>query len=381
MDESDSWGSFTSRLERLGRRLIGDDFPSDPVGRTEAFDHLASQVLCWLSWGAGHADPSRPTFQRQNDLVTAWGGPNADNVYRHARIDPQYSYVIRGRMHACEEFVLAVREGFRHSDHPATLAELTASDIGIGPGDEFELLLGGDGSEPNRIPLPEGAIMCSIREYYFDWTPQEPATWTIERTGGSVAVVPPFADRLDEAIDLTERSLVYWNDYMRLARDRQEENTFGAKVDVPRGLQISQFLFCFCDLGPDEALVVECDRPDARYWSFQHYGLHFFRPLDISRQTSLNHRQMHEDADGKIRLVVSHSDPGVRNWMDTQGRRNVLLNYRHFWGSPLPNPRTRIVPADSVHDVLPSATPTIGSEERATALVRRAESLAWRFRT
>ena len=34
---------------------------------------------------SAHADPRAPAFQRQNDLFTQWGGPNADNVYRHAR--------------------------------------------------------------------------------------------------------------------------------------------------------------------------------------------------------------------------------------------------------------------------------------------------------
>ena len=120
-----------------------------------------------------------------------WGGPNADNVYRHARVDPGCTYRIRGRMNSCEEFALAIREGFRHTDTPATLTELTASDIGITAGTDFEILLGGEGDEPNRVPLPDGAIMCSIREYYFDWQPREPATFTIEYLGGEPVRPPP----------------------------------------------------------------------------------------------------------------------------------------------------------------------------------------------
>ena len=79
-----------------------------------------------------HADPRRPSFQRQNDLITQWGGPNADNVYRHARVEPGRRYRIRGRMHSCEEFILAVRAGFMHLPTWGTLFEITATDLGIG---------------------------------------------------------------------------------------------------------------------------------------------------------------------------------------------------------------------------------------------------------
>jgi hypothetical protein len=377
----DAWHELLHGLEALGHRLLADDFPGDPAGRDEAFRHLAQQALCWLEWSLGYGDPATPAFQRQNDLVTPWGGPNADNVYRHARVSPRHQYRIRGRMNSCEEFALAIREGFRHTERPATLAELTASDVGLGPDRDFELLLGGAGDEPNRVPLPDGAIMCSIREYYFDWQPREPATFTIECLTGERAPVPSYADSVHEALDLTERSLVFWNDYMNEARARQEDNSFGGKVDVPRGLQISQFGFCFFDLAPEEALVVECEVPDARYWSFMLYGMHFFRLLDMGRATSLNHTQAAVGPDGRLHLVVAHNDPGVPNWLDTTGRQVALLTYRHFWGSPISPPQTRVVPLAEVRDALPAGTPTVDAAARAAELRARREHLAWRFRT
>ena len=182
--ERAEWHQLLTGLDSLGAHIVSDAFPGPAIDSDEGFRHVAQQSLCWLSWALGHADPTSPAFQRQNDLVTMWGGPNADNVYRHAHVDPGCTYRIRGRMNSCEEFALAIREGFRHTEHPATLAELTASDIGITRDTDFEILLGGDGDEPNRIPLPDGSIMCSIREYYFDWEPREPATFTIEYLGG-----------------------------------------------------------------------------------------------------------------------------------------------------------------------------------------------------
>jgi hypothetical protein len=381
-DAAAAWRALTAGLDALATRLLADDFPSTPRGRDEAFRHLAQQATCWLTWAYGHGDPTAPAFQRQNDLVTQWGGPNADNTYRHARVDPGCEYRIHGRMHSCEDFVVAIRTGFRHTDSPATLVELTASEIGIGEGGEFEVLLGGTGAEPNRMALPEGAIMCSIREYYFDWRPAEPALFTIERLGGTPTRAPAtYPDAAAEALDLTERSIVFWNDYMISARERQVDNTFGARIDVPRGLQLQQFGFNFYDLAPDEALVLDFEMPDARYWSLQLYKLAWFTPYDIGRTTSLNHAQTATAPDGRVQVVVAHDDPGVPNWLDTQGRANGLVNLRHFWGTVLPRPVPTVVAAADVRAALPEGTPTVTPAERATTVRARRHHLAWRFRT
>ena len=153
-----AWRDFCRRLEAMGERVFSDDFPASPEARVAAIEHLAGQTLCWTGWSVFHADPRRPRFQRQNDLITPWGGPNADNVYRHARVDAARRYRIRGQMHSCEDFMLAVRMGFMHEPRWGTVVELAAHELGIGRGDEFELVVGGeDPGDPGGrwVPLPE----------------------------------------------------------------------------------------------------------------------------------------------------------------------------------------------------------------------------------
>src|SRR5438309_5540314 len=161
------------KIEELGEATLTDAYTGD---RQELLAHLGDQVVCWVGWYLFETDPARPFLARQNDLVTQYGGPNADNVYRHARIEPGRRYRITGRMHSCEEFLLAVRRGFMHEPAYGTVEFRTASDLGIGPGDDFELLLGGD----DGVPIADDATLVTIREYYFDWQPAEPATFVIE---------------------------------------------------------------------------------------------------------------------------------------------------------------------------------------------------------
>ena len=386
-DALERWQEFLGRLDDLGRAVTEAPFPTTDADHVEGLRHVALQTVNWLGWSVGHQDPRAPMFQRQNDLVLQWGGPNADNIYRHARVHPSLRYRIIGKMHSCEDFILAIRRNFMHMEGSGTIAELSAHDIGIGPGDDFEILLGGEGDEPNRVSLPDGALSVSIREYYFDWQPLEPATFTIACLDAD-APPGPFTDDalafgLDEAATHLHRSLTYWNQYMLDARAEQADNEFGGGYDVKRGLKAAKYAFCFFDLAPDEALVVDCDIPDSRYWSFHLYNLAWWEALEYAtRITSLNHTQARISADDRVRVVVAHEDPGVPNWLDTEGRREALLTLRWFWpnGEP-PEPQTRVVKLADVRAALPDDTPTVDAVGRRHEISARRHHLAWRFRT
>lgn len=386
--ERRAWSEFCARMDAVGASLGAEPFPNDPAVRAEGYDHLAEQVLCWLGWSIGFADADRPFFMRQNDLVTQWGGPNADNVYRHARIDPSKRYRIAGRMHSCEEFILAMRAGFMHQERWGTLAEHNGSDLGIDEGEEFEFFLGGDGTEPGWLPIPDGAVMCSIREYYFDWREDEPATFTIECLDGPSHLARKsdvdFAAKVADAAAGVERSMQYWNQYMIDERALRDDNSFKGSFALDKGLAAARYGFCFWDLGPDDALVVESAVPDARYWSVQLYPEGWFELADpVERITSLNHRQTRVSSDGRIRFVVSHRDPGVDNWLDAGGRRRGLVTLRWFWprGDVAPDPSAIVSSVDDVWSHLPSDTGRIDPLERAEVLTARRRHLGWRFRT
>ena len=223
-----AWRHFCSRIQALGEEVLTDDYRATPADRAEGVAHLADQVSCWLGWAIGHGDPTAPFFHRSNDLVTQWGGPNQDNAYHHARIDPERRYRIRGRMNSCEEFVLTLRAGFMHMPVWGTKETVSSHDRGIGRGDTFEILLGGDGSDPDWLPIPPEVTTASLREYYLDWAPEEPAVFTIE----CVDPVPPpprvdaehVAGQLAVALDQVENSIAYWNDYMHEHRAKGTDN-------------------------------------------------------------------------------------------------------------------------------------------------------------
>ncbi|MCB0994949.1 MAG: DUF1214 domain-containing protein [Acidimicrobiales bacterium] len=385
-----AWTRWLERLGELGTEVLGAPHPAEGDQVLDNLEHLADQVVAWTSWEVLHADPTRPFFQRHNDLVTQWGGPNADNVYRHARIDARHRYRIRGRMHGCDEFLMALRAGFMHRDTWGTLATVTASERGIGRGDEFELLLGGD--DPDAIPIPEGAIMASFREYYLDWRAEEPAVITIEcldpegpASADAALTDATLARRIDEAAAEITESVQRWNDYMIEHRAERVDNSFDKQAHtVAKGLPMARYEFCFWDLAPDQALVIEADIPAARYWSAQLYMSGTFELVDpYGHITSRNHNQTVVSSDSRVRWVLSHRDPGVANWLDAAGRRNGLLTLRWFWptGEAGMTPTTQVVALEDVAGTLPPDTISVSAEERAAELASRQDHLRWRFRT
>jgi hypothetical protein len=374
-----AWTNACERLAAVGNR---DDL--DSVARTRWIEHAADQAVAWLSWEVLHADPSRPFFHRQNDLITQWGGPNADNVYRHARIEPGRRYRIRGHMHSCQEFLLAIRSGFMHRPKWGTLEQFTATEHGFRAGEDFDVILGSDG--PDAVPIPDEAIMVSIREYYFDWISAEPATFTIECLDPDPEVDQPgLENRLEEALNEVEESIDYWDKYLANNRAKRTDNSFALDtVTVAKGLSNARYEFCFWDLEPDQALLVEWAEPKARYWSAQLYELDTFELIDPwGRISSRNQTQTVVSDDGRVRWIVAHEDPGHANWLDTAGRRSGLCTVRWFWptGDSSATPTTRVVEIDDLVDELPEEQSWVDPEGRDIELAGRQAHLRWRFRT
>ena len=86
--------------------------------------------------------------------------------------------------------------------------------------------------------------------------------------------------------------------------------------------------------------------------------------------------------DGRLRVVVAHQDPGVPNWLDTEGRREALLTLRWFWPTgDAPAPVARVVKLDEILGALPDDTPKIDADARREEIRRRRDHIAWRFRS
>ena len=97
--------------------------------------------------------------------------------------------------------------------------------------------------------------------------------------------------------------------------------------------------------------------------------------------TSLNHRQVQANADGTVRIVVANTDPGVANWLDTEGRAEVLATIRWFRPAAQPTVHAQVVPRAQLAEYLPGDTTAVDVQARRDEIARRAAHTAWRYRS
>jgi hypothetical protein len=263
------------------------------------------------------------------------------------------------------------------------------SDAGYGPGDDIEIHLGGDDPADGTpwLPLPDGATMLNIREYYWTWSAAEPAVMTIHRLDTAGTSPEPLtgagvAAMFDEAADIVEASMRYWAGWMAGERDLVGVNAIGAPVPASGGSSFIRYGFGFYDLADDEVFLIETDVADCAYWDIQLYTSEWFESPDFSnRVTSLNHTQARLSSDGRFRAVIAHTDPGVPNWLDTSGRPTGMVTYRWIRGRDAPAATGRVVRRADLTDMLPADTPPVTPAERAAEIAARQEHVAWRYRS
>jgi hypothetical protein len=106
-------------------------------------------------------------------------------------------------------------------------------------------------------------------------------------------------------------------------------------------------------LGADEALVLDGTITDCAFANVALWN-RFMQTLDYrSHRTSLNRSQLELGPDGSYRVVVAHRDPGVANWLDTEGHEIGVVFWRFFLADDSPGPITsRVVPVDEVASLL-----------------------------
>lgn len=147
-----AWSDFCTRLAALGQTL-----PEDPAARADGVRHLARQVVMALQGHLEHGDPAHPSFHRYEEPWVQWGGPNPDNVYLRAPIDPAATYRLWGDVTGVREAIVSLVEGDMHLGAFGVWSEKTLSELTVGDDGLLEVWISpdehpGTGWPPTRAP-------------------------------------------------------------------------------------------------------------------------------------------------------------------------------------------------------------------------------------
>jgi hypothetical protein len=381
----DAWASWCARLAMLGPVLAGDRFPQDDVGRAEGFRHLARQVVIALQGELEHGDPVHPSFHRYEEPWAQWGGPNPDNVYCRAPIEPAGTYRVRADVTGVRQLIVSLVDGDMHLDRYGVFGERTLDDLHVGDAGLLDLRIAPDEQPGNWIRTDPAARYLLIRQFQMDWEHDAIARFTIERLderGAEPATPDPHAVAvaLDRATRWVERSLEYWAEYVERSRSGLPHNGFVPPSTPPGGAPNIAYGAGWWELGPEEALLVTTDVPDADYWGWTLHSRFWLDSGDFAdRPTSVNAAQAHVDDDGRVRIVVAGRDPGTANWIDVGHRPEGLLVYRYVGARTRPVPSGEVVPVAEVRRRVPATHPVVDAAARRAELSHRSAAVRRRY--
>ncbi len=333
----------------------------------EGYDYLAGSIQgsLHLAWAYQR---DFPYFVQSTGPYTKMGLDNPDTIYLHAYLREDAEYVVSGVRGSTRDLSFQVLNGdYSPVEVPDSLTAFDDRELEIAPDGSFELRFAPDrsGSRPGYFTLGPGSAMLIVREVYSDWATEKRGTLRIQRAD-KTGQAPPAPDEALLAkrygvagkILLSRlRTFLAFPDWFYL---NEPVNTMTPPRRTPGGLA-SQFSSAgHFDLAPDQAMIVtvpDAGRDLAPYQGIQ-LGSMWYISLDyINHQTSLTADQARMDPDGKLRFVITDTDPGVANWLELTGRRRGYVQIR--WQrlaadlGPEHGPEVQVVPADSLPHVLP----------------------------
>ncbi len=335
----EAWQSLVDSLAEAGRRMDEATRELSAEERADGFRALARALSNQL--GRLEVDDASPELAPFNLWRHKFYMDNPDCLYWVAEVARGGCYRIDGNARHAVFTSVNVYAG--SSLQAQTVARITSDELACDEQGNFQLTLGGDrhAASGQWVDIPEGANLVWVRQFY-DHPEQMDGSCTITRidpvSAPPIVQVDRFAKRLSStAATLGQSSRVLARGAKGTAEApnaiREWAEMQGGAVYTEPGIHYQRGAW---QLEPGQALVIEGAPVPARHWSVLLYS-RFLNSLDYRNRTvSLTGPRIDLDGTGRFRIVLAGEDPGVPNWLDTEGRP-----YGHFvirWLQPSETP-------------------------------------------
>ena len=355
-----SWNEFCDSLKAAGAALNFPGAPRDPFSQAEGYRYLSRLARAGLTAFVEHADPNAPVLHRVVDETTKLGADNPDNFYLTAALDGNYEYTITGRRNNIAYLSFGTQSGnYGQGGGLPPTGYIESDEIEMDPDGCFELVLSSTPQGTNWLPMTSETGTLVVRQTFGDRTTETPADLTIERIN-----CPPDQRRpshltaraLDEGLKkagalVMGAPLLFAKWARDFSKHSNELPMFDPDVSLAAGGDPNiTYYHSHWALAPDEALLIEATPPECEHWNFQ-LNNYWMESLDYRHFTIHTNKHLaHCDADGSVRLIVAHKDPGLPNWIDTAGHTSGTMCFRWVRAAEHPQPGCRVVKLSSLQD-------------------------------
>ena len=214
---------------------------------------------------------------------------------------------------------------------------IEAGEIEMDPDGRFELILSTEPRAGNWLPMTAESGTLIVRQTFPDRHTEIPADLHIERidcTEEERSPTPLTPAQIEQGLRsvstlVAGASLLF----AKWARDFQKHRNTLPRFDqeVSNAAGGDPNIACYHShwaLDADEVLLIEALPPACEHWNFQ-LNNHWMESLDYRYHTIHTNKHLATcEANGSIRLIVAHQDPGLPNWIETAGYTSGTMCFR-----------------------------------------------------
>ena len=388
----ESWAECCKNLEAARELVLHADISRDPAVRAQGL-YLLQMLQAFgfnIYVAPRHAYPNFYLHSIFMPFESGFGAPCPDFLYRWAFLDGKRSYRIQGRQGTTRWIEFQAHKGFWGDPDQGHLGNHDLDDFHVDANGHFEIVASPDKHEGNWIPLDASRdnIVLMVREAWYDWEHERGAQFRIEAI--DLQGDEPMA--IDEA-EMNRRTLAvsrlvkFYVEFFQTLNQRIGDGvgrnrfhyTPPRSADDVGGNPRAAYMQMIYDIAPGEALVVETEMPQARYWSIQMNDMWWQTTDYTHHQSSLNGHQARGDGDGRVRMVISREDPGVPNWIDPVIPGIGIAQWRWYLSDRHPVPSVTRTNVRDVRALLPSDTPHVTPTQRRDAIGCRKRAVLARY--
>jgi len=390
---NEAWVTFASEIAALGELVEGAPFNNDQQTAAEGYRHMARYLSTMIAKFTDHNNPDYPLFVRFPNHVARIGWDNPDNPYLSSVVRGDHSYRIRGNIKNFDLVTFNVYSGMLGYTPIAdmrTISGITSDELEVESDGSFELILSEQSQPGNWLKLESDADNVVIRRLVSNWQESDEGDWEIVNlntlgTSPERATSAEVVEQLHESIKmvrgvreiLTVAHRILFQ--LKLSPNEVPVPQLGDPA-LPMSDPAQATSRAFFQLAQNEALLITVPEMDCRFANIQ-LANPWMESLDYAnRQSSLNNYSRKVDADGKIRYVISATDPGVPNWLDTAGYPEGSLFARWTYCKEYPNELdARVVNLSALRELLPESTPMVSLAEREQVIQLRQSAISRRY--
>jgi len=332
-----AWSEFCDQLKSAGNVLLYPGAPRDPFQQAEGVRYLSRLTRAGLEAFVEYNDPVFPVLRRMVHENVKMGADNPDNHYMNAQISGSFEYCITGKRNTIDHISFHTQNGdYGTTGGLSPCGKIDNAELVIEKDGSFEIFLSKEKRGKNWLRIEDETSLLMVRQTFADRSMEEPAELKIFNLSGPDRPGPLTTRQVDEG--LKQASLFVGGAsllFVRWAKGFREHPNrlpqFDPEISNAAGGDDSIIYYHgYWKLEPDEVLVIEAIPPNCDAWNFQ-LNNYWMESLDYRyHNICINKQSAHYEADGMIRIVISHEDPGMPNWIETANHQEGTMCWRWY---------------------------------------------------